>query len=64
MLNLSRLVTNPVAMGFAGLVVLGGGVLFRSVYASREGRLAIDTWLFKIPLFGPLLLRYEMASLS
>jgi type IV pilus assembly protein PilC len=43
MLNLSRLVTNPVAMGFAGLVVLGGGVLFRSVYASREGRLAIDT---------------------
>jgi type IV pilus assembly protein PilC len=64
MLNASRLVTNPAAMGIAAGLVVGGGMLFRSVYASKEGRLAIDTWLFKIPLFGPLILRYEMASLS
>jgi len=64
MLNASRLVTNPAAMGIAAILVIGGGMLFRSVYASKEGRLAIDTWLFKIPLFGPLILRYEMASLS
>jgi len=64
MLNASRLVTNPVAMGMAGLIVVGAGMLFRSIYASKEGRLTIDTWLFKIPLFGPLILRYEMASLS
>ena len=64
MLNLSRLVTNPVAMGMAGLILVGASMLVRSVYASRDGRLAIDTWLFRVPLFGPLLLRYEMASLS
>ena len=63
MLNISRFVTNPLAMG----VTVGGifiiTFLFRSYYSTRLGRLNIDRTLFKLPLFGPLLLRFEMASL-
>lgn len=63
MLNLSRFVTNPVGMGLvvAGIFVIT--FLFRSYYSTKPGRLTVDTNLFKLPLFGPLLLRYEMASL-
>jgi type IV pilus assembly protein PilC len=64
MLNLSRFVTNPVAMGIVGIAIAGCVFTFRGIYASKVGRLALDTWIFKVPLLGPLILRYEMASLS
>jgi type IV pilus assembly protein PilC len=64
MLNLSRFVTNPAGMGIVVAVILGGLFLFRSYYSTAAGRLAVDSRLFKLPLFGGLLLRYEMASLS
>ena len=64
MLNLSRFVTNPAGMGIVVASILGGLFLFRSYYSTAAGRLAVDSRLFKLPLFGGLLLRYEMASLS
>jgi len=64
MLNLSRFVTNPAGMGIVVAAILGGLFLFRSYYSTTTGRLAVDSRLFKLPLFGGLLLRYEMASLS
>ena len=64
MLNLSRFVTNPAGMGALVAAIFGGIFLFRSYYSTAAGRLAIDRRLFKLPLFGGLLLRYEMASLS
>ena len=64
MLNLSRFVTNPAGMGFVAMTILGGLFLFRGYYSTASGRLTVDSQLFKLPLFGGLLLRYEMASLS
>ena len=63
MLNLSKLATS---MQFAigapvVLVLLFFG--FRSIYSSKAGRLRIDTAVFKIPLFGDLILRSEMAGM-
>jgi type IV pilus assembly protein PilC len=63
MLNLSRFVTNPLAMGVAVGSIFIITFLFRSYYNTKLGRLNIDSTLFKLPLFGPLLLRFEMASL-
>ena len=62
MLSLSEAVTDMTVMGsiFGGLV--GAGFLFSRYYATKAGRLVVDTNVLKIPLFGPLLLRYEVAS--
>ena len=62
MLSLSKAVTDLTVMGsiFGGLV--GAGFLFSRYYATKAGRLVVDTNVLKIPLFGPLLLRYEVAS--
>lgn len=64
MLNLSRFVTNPVGMGAIAVFTAAFLLLFRSYYSTKAGRLAVDRRLFQLPLFGGLLLRYEMASLS
>lgn len=63
MLTLSRFVTS---MQFA----IGGPVLiiallygFKSIYSSKAGRLRLDTLIFKVPLFGDLILRSEMAAM-
>ena len=63
MLNLSNFVTSA---GFA----IGAPVsvfvllyLFRGFYATKDGKLTVDTALFKIPLFGDLVLKSEMASM-
>lgn len=64
MLNLSRFVTNPAGMGVIAGAIAVGLALFRSYYSTPVGRLAVDRNLFQLPLFGGLLLRYEMASLS
>jgi len=64
MLSLSRLVTNPSVIGLTTIGVTGGSFLFRQYYSSPMGRRTVDGLIFRIPLFGDLLLKYEMASLS
>ena len=63
MLNLSRFVTNPIAMGALVTAVVVIIFLFNSYYSTKDGCLAVDTLLFKLPLLGTLLLRFEVASL-
>ena len=36
---------------------------FQGFYASKEGQLSVDSFIFKIPLFGDLIQRTEMAGL-
>lgn len=63
MLGLSNFVVSPFFAIGAPLVIFGGIYLFRGFYATREGRLAIDTTIFSVPLFGDLILKSEIASL-
>jgi len=64
MLFLSKMVTSlPFLLG-APLLIVGGLVLFRSYYATKQGRLTVDSLIFKVPLFGDLIQRTEMAGLS
>ena len=63
MLTLSKLVTSwPFAIG-APLTILGILYGFRTIYSSKAGRLSIDTAIFRVPLFGDLILRSEMAGM-
>jgi len=64
MLNLSALVTNPTVIGSVVVGVLVGSFLLSSSYKTKPGRLAIDGFLLKLPIFGPLLMKYEMANMS
>ncbi len=63
MLTLSQIVTSwQFAVGApVGLLVLLYS--FRILYASKAGRLRIDTAIFRVPLFGDLILRSEMAGM-
>ncbi len=63
MLNLSKLVTSPTFAIGAPLTIAIGIYLFRSYYSTKQGRMLVDTYLLKIPLFGDLLLRSEMAGM-
>ena len=63
MLTLSRLVTTPGFAIGAPVTIFVCIFLFRGFYASKEGRIAVDTGIFAIPLFGDLILRSEMAAL-
>ena len=63
MLNLSNFVTS---IGFAigaPISIFIGLYLFRGYYSSKKGRLLVDTYVLKVPLFGDLLLRSEMAGM-
>jgi len=63
MLSLSKFVTS-VGFAIGGPVAIVGGVyLFRGYYATKEGRLTVDRLIFKVPLFGDLILRSEIASM-
>lgn len=63
MLMLSKLVTSiPFAIG-APLTIFALIYLFRGLYSSKVGRLRIDTAIFRVPLFGDLILRSEMAGM-
>lgn len=64
MLSLSRLVTNINVVGIGALGLAAGSFLFKQYYSSPIGRITVDSLIFKIPLFGDLMLKYEMASLS
>lgn len=64
MLNLSKLVTSANFAVGAPLLIFLGIYLFKVYYGSKPGRLRVDSFIFKVPLFGDLLIRTEMASLS
>ena len=63
MLNLSNFVTSITFAVGAPLAVITAIYLFRNYYRSKQGRLLVDTNILKIPLFGDLLLRSEMAGM-
>lgn len=63
MLNLSNFVTSPIFAISAPMMTIIGLFLFNQYYSSKKGRLLVDTYIFKIPLFGDLLLRSEMAGM-
>lgn len=63
MLNLSNFVTSITFAVGAPLMITAGIYLFSQYYATKKGRLFIDTNILKIPLFGDLLLRSEMAGM-
>ena len=62
-LNLSGFVTSPIFAVGAPIIVVVVVYLFRGYYSTKAGRLAVDKSLFKVPLFGDLILRSEMASM-
>ena len=64
MLNLSALVTNPYVIGGTVVGLMLGSFLLGSSYRTKAGRLAIDSFLLKLPIFGDLLTKYEMANMS
>ena len=63
MLFLSRIVTTPYFLLGAPIVVVLLLILFKKYYKTRRGRLIIDKYILKAPLYGPLMLRTEMASM-
>jgi len=64
MLYLSQLVTSIGFLIGAPVLIITLLFLFRSFYATKQGRLTIDSLIFRIPLFGDLIQRSEMAGLS
>ena len=62
MLQLSGLVTSIQFAVGAPIAVMLAVYGFRTAYATKIGRLSIDSAIFKVPLFGDLILRSEMAS--
>ncbi len=63
MLLLSKIVTS---IGFfigAPIAILTFSYLFSVYYSSKQGRILVDRLILKIPLFGDLILRSEMAAL-
>ena len=64
MLVLSRLVTSLGFVVIAPISVFIGFYLFNITYATPSGRKVIDNFILKIPLFGDLILKSELASMS
>ena len=63
LLELSKVVTSlQFALG-APIAIIAGTYLFSKYYSTSGGRLTVDRLLLKIPLFGDLILRAEMASM-
>ena len=63
MLTLSNFVTSPGFLIGAPLICIISIFLFRGFYSTKQGRITVDTWIFKVPLFGDLILRSEMAAM-
>jgi len=63
MLNLSNFVTSAGFAIGAPVTVFVLLYLFRGYYATKDGMLTVDTAIFKVPLFGDLILRSEMAAM-
>lgn len=63
MLSLSNLVTTPIFLAGAPVTMIVALYLFRGYYATKGGRVTVDKLILRIPLFGDLILRSEMASM-
>ena len=63
LLELSKIVTSPYFAAGAPLAVLAVLYIFRGYYSTAQGRMTIDQSILKVPLFGDLLLKSEMASM-
>ena len=63
MLTLSKVVTSIWFLIAAPSLIFVGTILLRSSYATKDGRLLIDQLVLRVPLFGDLILRSEMAAL-
>lgn len=63
MLDLSNFVTSPTFAIGSPLTIAAAIYLFKNYYSSKQGKLLVDTNILKIPLFGDLLLRSEMAGM-
>ena len=63
MLTLSRIVTSFEFFIFTPIIIILLGYVFNKYYESKSGRFRVDSFILKIPLFGSLLLRSEVASL-
>ena len=64
MLDLSRVVTSLGFIIVAPILVFIGFYLFNTTYSTQSGRKFIDNLVLKIPLFGDLILKSELASMS
>ena len=64
MLVLSRVVTSLQFIIIAPILVFIGFYLFKTTYSSQSGRRFIDNLILKVPLFGDLILKSELASMS
>ena len=64
MLDLSRLVTSIEFISITPIAVFLVLYFFRQYYSTKRGKLQVDTLVLKVPLFGDLILRSELASLS
>ena len=62
MLAISGAVTNPAIMGVIGALLVASFLGAKAYYATTNGRLVLDRLVFTVPLFGSLLLKYEVAS--
>ncbi len=64
MLNLSRLVTSLNFIIFTPIVLFISSFLFKQYYSTKSGRNFIDKLILSLPLFGDLILKSELASMS
>ena len=64
MLVLSRIVTSTGFLIVTPIITFIGFYLFNITYSSQSGRKFIDGLVLKIPLFGDLILKSELASMS
>jgi len=64
MLVLSRIVTSLGFVVIAPITVFIVFYLFNVIYSTQSGRKFIDNLVLKIPLFGDLILKSELASMS
>jgi len=64
MLTLSRIVTSLEFVIISPISLFIGFYIFKINYASKRGRKFIDNLILKIPLFGDLILKSELASMS
>ena len=62
MLNLSNFVTS-ITFAVGALYSNLRNILISKLLPQQKGRLLVDTNILKIPLFGDLLLRSEMAGM-
>ena len=64
MLVLSRIVTSWGFLIGAPISVFIGLYCFNIIYSNQSGRKFVDNFILKIPLFGDLILKSELASMS